>query len=89
MDPAVVDKVPVNDQISWDGLRRRKAANHLVIGEDDPEEEVGEGSGCSDDVGELGVMAIDNPSCGDEVEGDDSLEVESLIPLDSNDGDCV
>jgi len=86
MDPAVVDKVPVNDQISWDGLRRRKAANHLVIGEDGPGEEVGEGSG---DVGEFAVMAIDNPSCGDEVEGDDSLEVESLIPLDSNDGDCV
>lgn len=86
MDPAVVDKVPVNDQISWDGLRRRKAANHLVIGEDDPGEEVGEGSGCSDDVGELGAMAIDNPSCGDEVEGDDSRE---SVPLDPNDGDGV
>jgi len=83
MDPATVDKVPVNDQGSCEGLRRRKAANHLVIGEDDPGEEVGEGSGCSDDVGEL--VVIDNP-CGDEVGGDDSLEVESLIPLDSNDG---
>jgi len=87
MDPDTVDKVPVNDQGSCEGLRRRKAANHLVIGEDDPGEEVGEGSGCSDDVGELVVIV--NPSCGDEVEGDDSLEVESLTPDANDGGDCV
>jgi len=70
--------------LGWSSTK--KGSKPSGNGEDDPEEEVGEGSGCSDDVGELGVMAIDNPSCGDEVEGDDSRE---SVPLDPNDGDGV